>query len=392
MHFIPTLIIGGGIAGSSLACALAERGAGAGVTIVDIDLFGRSRLSATSSGGVHCFSPFPLDIRLSIASIQFFRRIESKIDFRHVGSLRLCDPTTWQSLRQAVPEARVRGISVDEMTPAQLQSRFPIFGSLDDVGGAFSFPLDGYLSLHKLRMHYLNHAQARDVTLMDNWQVSAVEGSAAPFRVTLRRVNSRSIKKALTDGIDKGDDLIVQAGRIVNAGGSWAGRISSLYGRSLPIVAVPRQMFLVRQPRMNLEGMPFIVDEPNDINFRQGEFDRKSYVLIDAYHRDAAGPIDFGVANYGQQIVPRVVNRFPLMAEGEVVRAWAAHDESSVDGRAVVGAVPQVTGLFNFSGMSARTMSQCHSLAEAMAELLTNEKWPADLNLDELNESRFAAK
>jgi len=391
MHFIPTLIIGGGIAGSSLACALADRGAGEGVAIVDIDLFGKSRSSATSGGGVQCFSPFPLDIRLSIASIQFLRRIEAKIDFRRVGSLRLCDPKSWQAIQEAIPEARVRGISVNELTPLKARSRYAFLGDVDDLAGAIAFPLDGYLSLHKLRMHYLDHAQAGHVTLMDNWQVSAIEGHAAPFRVTLRRVNPRLVKKALIDGIEKGGDLVVQAGRIVNAGGSWAGRIARLYGRELPVVAVPRQMFLVRQPRMNLDGMPIIVDEPNDTLVRQGEFDRKPCVLIDAHHRDAAAPIDFAVADYARQIEPRVVKRFPLMAEGEVVRAWAAHDETSPDGRAVVGAVPGIAGLFNFSGISARTMSQCHSLADAMAERLTREKWPADLDLEELNESRFGS-
>ena len=39
VHSIQTLIIGGGIAGASLACALAEREAGAGTAIVDIDAF-----------------------------------------------------------------------------------------------------------------------------------------------------------------------------------------------------------------------------------------------------------------------------------------------------------------------------------------------------------------
>src|SRR5437899_2273107 len=68
MHLIPTLIIGGGLAGASLACALAERGLGGNVTIVDVDLFGRYGSSATSAGGVQALSPHSLETRLALRS------------------------------------------------------------------------------------------------------------------------------------------------------------------------------------------------------------------------------------------------------------------------------------------------------------------------------------
>jgi sarcosine oxidase subunit beta len=390
MHFIPTLIIGGGIAGASLACALAERDAGAGVTIVDIDLFGRSGSSAGSTGGVHVLSPHPLDVRLSIASVQFFRRIAAKIDFRHVGSLRLCDPGTFETLRTMLPTARLRGVAVEEFTPLQAKDRIPLLRDVKDLGAALFIPLEGHLSLHKLRMHYLNHAQNDEVTLMDHWQVTGIEGAGPRFRVTLRAVGPRSVRKALTDGIDQGEELIVEAGRIINAAGPWAARVATRYGHALPVVPVPRQMFLVRQAGVNLDGQPLIVDDLNAISFRASEFDRKPCVLVDAPSGAAAGRIDFTIGPYTAQFEPRVVNRFPVLAGSEAVRAWVAHDESSPDGRAIVGAVPGLPGMFNFTGISAQTLSQCHMLAEGMAELLVKGDWPQDLDLEELNESRFA--
>jgi sarcosine oxidase subunit beta len=387
MHSIPTLIIGGGIAGASLAYALAERGAGAGVTLVDVDLFGRHAASATSAGAVHAFFPDGLDVRLAIHSIQFFRQMASKIDFRQVGALWLYDPTQWEEKRKTIPEARVRGVAVLELTPRQAKNRFSWLGEVDDLGGAIFAPLEGHLSLHKLRMWYLNHAQAAGVTLMDHWQVVGIEGTSSPFLVTLRSVGPRSVKKALTDGMEKGDELTIQAGQVVNAAGPWAPRVAALYGRPLPVAPRPHQLFLVRSAQAYPVEMPYVVDGAQGIEFRQSEFDRKPCLLVSASVPGGTNRIDFTEGNYQQQIEPRMAGRFPSIAGGEAVRTWVSHEEPSQDGRAVVGRVPARAGLFNFAGLSS--ISQCHMLAEAMAGLVTTGDWPPDLDLEELGESRF---
>jgi glycine/D-amino acid oxidase-like deaminating enzyme len=99
--------------------------------------------------------------------------------------------------------------------------------------------------------------------------------------------------------------------------------------------------------------------------------------------------VDFTVGHYQERIEPRLIKRFPAMTGGEPVRTWVTHAEPSRDGRAIVGAVPGVAGLFTFAGFSA--ISQCHVLAQAMAGLVIDGNWPTNLNLDELSESRFSA-
>jgi glycine/D-amino acid oxidase-like deaminating enzyme len=65
------------------------------------------------------------------------------------------------------------------------------------------------------------------------------------------------------------------------------------------------------------------------------------------------------------------------------------HYELSPDKGAIVGEVPGRRGIFNYNGLSAHGVMQSRGLGEAMAELLVREKWPSDLNLDELSEQRF---
>lgn len=388
MHSIPTLIIGGGTAGASVACALAERGAGAGVTIVDVDLFGRFGSSASSAGGVNCLFPDPLDVRLAVESIGFFRSAASKIDYHEQGSLWLCGPQTLARARQSIDTSRPLGVEADVLAPAATRERFPFLDDLADVEGAILTHAGGFVSTHKLRIHYLNHAQAGGVELMDHWQVVAIEGAASPYRVTLRQVTARSVKRALTEGVEKGSELTIAGERIINAAGPWSPRVAEMYGSRLPIAPESRQMFLVAaHPEVDLRPFPVVIDAPQDIAFRYGEFDRKPAVLVTG--SSLAGRIDYAQQTYQSAVEPRLIKRVPKMAGAGLYRAWVAYDDYSADRRAIVGPVPGRAGLFNFNGLSARQTSTAHAMARAMAELLTTGRWPDALDLDEMGEARF---
>jgi sarcosine oxidase subunit beta len=389
MHSIPTLIIGGGTAGASVACALAERGAGAGVTIVDVDLFGRFGSSASSAGGVNCLFPDPLDVRLAVESIACFRSIASKIDYREQGALWLCGPQTLARATRWIGTALPLGIKADVLSPDATRERFPVLEDLSGVEGSVLTHDGGFVSTHKLRIHYLNHAQAGGVELMDHWQVVRIEGDGPPFRVTLRQVGPRSVKRALTDGAEKGDELTIAAERIVNAAGPWSPRVAQTYGRTLSTEPESRQMFLVAaKSDVDLQSLPVIIDGPQDIAFRAGEFDRKPAVLVTG--SSSAGRIDYAQRTYQSDVEPRLIRRVPKMAGASQCRAWVAYDDYSADRRAIVGPVPGRAGIFNFNGLSARQTSTAHAMARAMAELLVTGHWPQGLDLDELSEARFA--
>src|SRR6185503_4244495 len=114
-------------------------------------------------------------------------------------------------------------------------------------------------------MHYLDHAQRGGVQLLDRWEVVAIEGASSPFTVRMKRVPARQIKKTLTKETDakaqatEGDERVVRAERIVNAAGPWAPRIARLYGSDLPIMPLPRQVYLLKHAEVNLEPLPFFL-------------------------------------------------------------------------------------------------------------------------------------
>jgi glycine/D-amino acid oxidase-like deaminating enzyme len=191
------------------------------------------------------------------------------------------------------------------------------------------------------------------------------------------------------------EELAVKADRIVNAAGPWAAKVARLYGRDLPVTPLPRQVFLLRHPEVNLEPLPFFLDYPQDIYFRHYDRDRRPLVLVSWSDPDERPRIDFssdGPAYYERHVKPRLVRRIPALESAELAGGWVGHYELSPDKGAIVGAVPGRTGLFNYCGLSAHGVMQSRALGEAMASLLSTGAWPAEMNLDELTEARFGGR
>ena len=401
MHTIGTLIIGGGVAGASLACSLAERGAGEGVAIVDIDVWGKYSSSELNGGGVRCTFAEPVNIKLALASMRYYLEHAKKFDFRQRGYFWMYDQELWEESKKFLPLVRSFGLPVEEMSPQQAGEKFPVLSDVSDLAGATFTAFDGRLSPHRLRMHYLDHAQKGGVQLLDRWEVVAIEGTHSPYTVRMKRVPPRSIKRILTkengaksQATDR-DELVVHAERVVNAAGPWAPRVARLYRRELPITPLPRQVYLLKHPDVNLEPLPFFLDYPQDIYFRFYERDRDCCTLVSWSDPAEPARIDYtnhGAAYYEQHVKPRLVKRIAPLADAQLVGGWVGHYELSPDKGAIVGPVPDRPGLFNFCGLSAHGVMQSRALGEAMAEHLTRGGWPADMNLDELTEARFGGR
>ncbi len=403
MHSIPTLIIGAGVAGASLACSLSERGAGRGVSIVDLEVFGRYGSSELNGGGVRCTFAEPVNIKLSLASVRYFLAHAKQFDFRQRGYLWMYDEELWDAARTFLPLVRSFGLPVEELEPARVREMFPVLNDVSDLAGATWTPFDGRLSPHRLRTHYINHAQAGGVELLSGWQVVGIEGERPPYRVILRRVSPRAVKRALTDGAaaakaspkEPADELVVSVDRIVNAAGPWAGEVARLYGRTLPITPLPRQVFLLRHPEVNLEPDPFFIDYPQDIYFRHYEYDRRPCTLVSWSDPEQAPGHSFahdGQAYFDQHVRPRLVKRIARLNDATFAGGWTGHYELTPDKAAIVGDVPDRPGILNYNGLSAHGVMQSRAIGEALAEWMVRGTWPAELNLDELSESRFGPR
>ena len=131
------LIAGGGVIGTALAWALAERGV-SGITVVDVDLAGLYASSELNAGGARATWWQPVNIESCLATLNFFRRHREEFAFRELGYLWLYDD---RELYQRSLEMRLiqneRGLGVEALEAGEVGERFPILDrALDEIVGA----------------------------------------------------------------------------------------------------------------------------------------------------------------------------------------------------------------------------------------------------------------
>src|SRR5258708_2939580 len=91
------LIAGAGVIGSSIACALVERGV-RDVCVADVDLSGRYASSELNAGGARATWWQEVNVAACRDSIAFFAEHAEEFSFRRVGYLWLYDdPALWAS-------------------------------------------------------------------------------------------------------------------------------------------------------------------------------------------------------------------------------------------------------------------------------------------------------
>ena len=100
------LIAGGGVVGSAIAWALAERGV-RDVLVVDVDLAGLYASSELNAGGARATWWHPVNVETCAATLDFFRQHAEDVAFLERGYLWLyADAERFARARQKLPHQR----------------------------------------------------------------------------------------------------------------------------------------------------------------------------------------------------------------------------------------------------------------------------------------------
>ena len=112
------LIAGGGVVGTCIAWALAQRGVN-DVVVVDLDLAGVYASSELNAGGVRASWWQPVNIASCAATLSFFRSRSEEFGFRQCGYLWLyADPDLWARALERRQLQNARGLGVETLTAA----------------------------------------------------------------------------------------------------------------------------------------------------------------------------------------------------------------------------------------------------------------------------------
>jgi sarcosine oxidase, subunit beta len=331
------VIIGGGVVGSSIAYHLAEQGC---TDVLIVEREEKQGLGSTSKslGGVRAQFATPVNIQMSLYSIDVFSRFEEltgqTADYRAHGYLfAATEESHLKYLKENQEKQRAFGLVNSEMiSRADIVKMIPQVRADDLIGGAYC-PTDGFVDPYSVMTGFVKSARDRGARLWLNAQVTGIDidnGAITGVRTT------------------RGD---VSTTAVVNAAGPWASIIAEMAGQQLPVSPLRRQIVKTQRCDFLPVKFPMFIDLSTGFHFR-----REGEAILMAWNDDEE-TYGFKTAftpEFIEKILMHAVNRVPQFADLPVNprQCWAGMYEVTPDHHAIIGPSPDVKGLYYANGFS----------------------------------------
>jgi dimethylglycine dehydrogenase len=340
-------IVGGGVAGCSLAFHLAERGRGEDAVLVEQHELTSGSTWHAAGLCTQLNASYNL-MELLRYSVELYATLEERtgqaVDFHRTGSLRLA--TTRDRLDQFhhhAGMARSLGIPFEIVGPAEARALFPLLDTTGVIGAAY-LPTDGHVDPTSLANAFAAGAAAAGVTVLRHSPVSAVDRDGDAWRLRL-------------------PESTVVADVVVNAAGQWAPQVARLSGFELPIVSL-RHQYVVTADVPQLDGLPrelpVLRDPDGSFYVRQegrgllvGPFERRPLTwaddgIPDGFHGKLLPPSLEQI----EDVLAAAAERLPAFGDAGIRTVVNGPDAYTPDGRCLMGPVGGVPSYHVLAGFS----------------------------------------
>ena len=354
------IIIGGGIAGASAAFHLAQYGR-------DVTLLERGEIASEASGvnaggiGALGWGNVPdLESHLTMGSLQIFRSLQLElghdIEFRDSGGLQAIQTQEqYVYARDRVLALKSRGYTLDLLTIDQARSIEPELNP--ELYGAMHFPLRGQADPVKATRAFAAAATERGANILTGRNVTGISKTAqGTYRVNC------------------GEETC-EAARLILAAGAWSGPLGEMLDVRIPIVPVRGQMWATQPlPPRSFHSLSSAEsyahwgrnpggdgDHPPELTHVGGR--RVTRHLYGRQNRD--GEIIFGgdreLVGYDYTVDAGGVEVnfghaseiLPMLKDLSISRTWSGLMPFSLDGRPIIGRIPQLDGAYIVSGLAS---------------------------------------
>lgn len=351
-HF-ETIIIGGGIAGASLAYFLTERG------LNDILLIEREAQCGYHATGRSAATLVEWDVVPPMQALKArgaaFLRSPSPGFTEHslvdqVGVLILFQEPRWRTAPGLADAMRAQGTTIEIPSLDTVNSRVPVLADTQ-YDGAVWLPEGGHIDVHELLSSYLRHAAQRGAQRrcgLEALGIRVVDGRCRAVQTSAGEFTARWI---------------------VNAAGAWAQTVASLAGAT-PIAFTPYRRHIVTfaaPPNLDIRRWPLVQHESQGLYFKpeSGGF------LASPMDEFAMAPCD---AHTDDTIVAEAVEKIariaPAIAPTALRRTWAGLRTFAPDRVCVVGEDPRVRGFFWLAGQGGCGIETSPAFGQFAADLL----------------------
>ena len=348
------IILGAGVMGASIAFHLAKRRAGK-IVVIDKDHVGRGG-SGRSSALVRMHYSFPPEVQLALISLRMFQHWQEIVgqpgDFRKTGFVRIVHPNETERLKQNVEMQRSLGAKVELIDKNQLRELEPDW-AIDDVALAAYEPDSGYGDGAGVAGDFLTAARDLGVQYFSRTEACAFSVKAGEIRAVSTAQGT------------------VSAPIVICATGPWSKPLLHKANCDVPIECEFHQVAILRNAADMKGGGCACIDSMTATYFRSDARDK--FLVGDFYGSRPVDPENFAQRASDEsleEIIERASRRIPKLAGAEVMRGVTGVYDMTPDSRPLLGAMPEISGLYICAGFSGMGFKISPAIGLVMSELI----------------------
>ncbi|MBL8583035.1 MAG: GcvT family protein [Rhizobiaceae bacterium] len=366
------IIVGGGIAGCSIAYHLTKLG------ISDVLLLERRQLTCGTTwhaaGLVTQLRATRNMTELAKYTGELFHTLGpetgQETGFKQNGALRLAKtPARLEELSRGASMGRNFGLEMHAITPGEIKERWPLV-DLDGIVGGIWAPKDGQVNPTDVTHAFAKGARMGGARIVENLAVERIlveHGKAAGVVTADGEIRSR---------------------KVVICGGMWSRDFAAQAQVSLPLHAA-EHFYIVTEPIEGLaRNLPvmFVTDEETYYKEDAGK------LLVGCFERDAkpwgrdgippdfafdALPEDF---DHFERIMEMAIKRVPALGSAGIQLFFNGPESFTPDNRYLLGQTAEVDGLFTATGFNSIGILSSGGVGKALAAWIKEGHAPVDLS------------
>ncbi|MBV8497048.1 MAG: FAD-dependent oxidoreductase, partial [Gammaproteobacteria bacterium] len=365
------VIIGGGVAGCSVAYHLAKLG------WTDVVVLERAQLTSGTTwhaaGLLTTLRDTETQTRLAAYTQQLYRRLEEETGqatgLIECGSIQLAlTAAKAEEMRRGFRAAQSWGIECQEVSAEEVQRLWPL-AYVGDVQAAFHFPRDGRVNPTDVTQALARGARRAGVRIFERCPVTAIEcrdGRVAAIECPLGRVAT---------------------GIVVNCAGMWARQVGRLAGVDVPLQAA-EHYYLISEPVAGVHPKLPILRDPGRETYIREEAGKLMVGIFEDRARPwniEEIPADFAFGEIPpdwdrlQPYLERAMGRVPILADTGIKLLFCGAESFTADHNYLMGEAANLKGFFVAAGFNSLGILSGGGVGLVMAHWIVHGHAPMDV-------------
>jgi 4-methylaminobutanoate oxidase (formaldehyde-forming) len=366
------VIIGGGIAGCSIAYHLTKIG------ITDVVLLERQQLTSGTTwhaaGLVGQLRATRNMTELAKYTTELIAGLEAETGqatgFKQNGSISVAtNPARMEELMRGASMGKNFGLEVEILSSGDVKERYPLIETGDVVGGVF-LPRDGQTNPIDTTQAFARFARTKGARVFENTGVTDILVE-----------QGRAVGVVTAEGEIRADTVVL-------CGGMWSRDLAAKVGVNIPLHAA-EHFYVVTEPIDALPGNLPVLRAPDECAYYKEDAGK---ILLGAFEPAAkpwgmAGipenfafetlPEDF---DHFEPVLERALARMPLLADTGIQLFFNGPESFTPDDRYMIGEVPELKDLFVACGFNSIGIQSSGGVGRVVSEWIRDRHPPMDLS------------